>query len=90
MYEVVKKIKHLIPPQKVLIKGKNGLTANPVEQSKIIAEYFKETFHNNKQPRIIIPPTRMTIPLTGNEIQKAISEMKPKKVLVVTKFRSSL
>ena len=90
MYEVVKKIKHLIPPQKVLIKGKNGLTANPVEQSKIIAEYFKETFYNNKQPRIIIPPTRMTIPFTGNEIQKAISEMKPKKVLAVTKFRSSL
>ena len=90
MYEAVKKIKHLRPPQKLLIKGKNGLTANPAEQSKVIAEYFKETFYKNKPQRTIIPPTRMTIPFTANEIRKAISKMKPKKVLAVTKFRSSL
>ena len=41
VYEAVKKIKRLRPPQKLLIKGKNGLTANPAEQSKIIAEYLK-------------------------------------------------
>ena len=45
MDEVVEKIKHLRPSQKLLIKGKNGLTDNPPEQSKIIAEYFKETFY---------------------------------------------
>ena len=48
MFEEVKKIKRLRPPQKLLIKGINGLTANPAEQSKIIAEYFKETFYKNK------------------------------------------
>ena len=90
MYEAVKKIKHLRPPQKLLIKGKNGLTANPAEQSKIIAEYFKETFYKNKQQRTIIPPTPMTIPFTTNEIRKAISKMKPKKVLAVMQFHSSL
>ena len=60
-------------------KRKNGLTTNPTEQSKIIAEYFKETFHKNKQPRAIIPTTRMTISLTVNEIRKAINKMKPNK-----------
>ena len=60
-------------------KRKNGLTTNPTEQSKIIAEYFKETFHKNKQPRAIIPTTRMTISLTVNEIRKAIDKMKPNK-----------
>ena len=75
---------------KTFNKRKNGLTANAAEQSKIIAEYFKETLYKNKQPRTIIPPTRMTIPFTTNEIRKAISKMKPKKVLAVTKFRSSL
>ena len=60
-------------------KRKNGLTTNPTEQSKIIAEYFKETFHKNKQPRAIIPTTRMTISLTVNEIRKAINKMKPYK-----------
>ena len=90
MYEAVKKIKRLRPPQKLLIKGKNGLTANPAEQSKIIAEYFKETFYENKQPRTTIPPTRMKIPFTANEIRKAIAKMKPNKVLAVTKFRLNL
>ena len=33
MYEAVKKIKRLRPPQKLLIKGKNGLTTNPAGQS---------------------------------------------------------
>ena len=79
MYEAVKKIKHLRPPQKLLIKGKNGLTANTAEQSKIIAEYFKEMFYKNRQPRTIIPPARMTMPFTANQIRKAISKMKPKK-----------
>ena len=60
-------------------KRKNGLITNPTEQSKIIAEYFKETFHKNKQPRAIIPTTRMTISLTVNEIRKAIDKMKPNK-----------
>ena len=68
MYEAVKKIKHLRPRQKPLIKGKNGLTTNPGEQSKIIVKYFKETLYKNKQPRTIIPPTRMTIPFTVNDI----------------------
>ena len=90
MYEGVKKIKHLRPPQKLLLKGKNTLTANPAEQSKIISEYFKEIFYKNKQIRTIIPPTGMTIPFTANEVRKAIAKMKQTKVLAVTKFRSSL
>ena len=70
MYEAVKKIKCLRPPQKLLMKGKNGLTANPAEYSKIIAEYFKEMFYKNKRSRTIIPPTRMTIPFTTNEAKQ--------------------
>ena len=79
MREAVKRIRQLRPPQKLLIKGKNGLTANPAEQSKIIAEYLKETFHKNKQPRTIIPPTGITIPFTANKIRKATAKMKPNK-----------
>ena len=79
MYETVKKIKHLRPPQKLFIKGQNGLTADPAEQSKMIAECFKEMFVKNKHPRTIAPPTRMTIPFTANEIRKVIAKMKPNK-----------
>ena len=79
MYDAVKKIKHRRPPQKHLIKGKNSLTANPGEKSNIIVEYFKERSYKNKQPRTIIPLTRMTIPFTANEIRKGIAKMKPNK-----------
>ena len=41
MYEAVKKIKRLRPPRKLLIKGKNDLTANLAGQSKIIVQYLK-------------------------------------------------
>ena len=47
MYEAVKKIKLLRPPQTLLIKWKNGVTVNTTEQSKIFAEYFKEMFYKN-------------------------------------------
>ena len=49
MYEAVKKIKRLKPSQKLLIKEKDELTANPTEQSKIVAEYLKKSFSKNKQ-----------------------------------------
>ena len=65
--------------QNLLIKGKNSLTTNPAQQSKIIVEYFKETFYKYKQARAIIPPTRMTISLTANKIRKATAKMKPNK-----------
>ena len=49
MYEAVKKIKHLKPSQKLLIQGKNGLTANPAEQSKIIADLKRRPIKINNQ-----------------------------------------
>ena len=79
MYDALKKIKRLKPPQKLLIKGKDGLTANPTEQRKIAAEYFKKTFYTNKQPIRAIPPTKMAIPFTEDEIRKVIAKMKPNK-----------
>ena len=36
-------------------------------------------FYKNKQPRTIIPLTRVTMPFTANQIRKAISKRKPKK-----------
>ena len=49
IHEAVKNIKHRRPLQKVLIKGKNGLTAKTRRAN--IAEYFKETSMkiNNQQ-----------------------------------------
>ena len=49
MYEAVKKIKHLKPSQKLLIQGKNGLTANPAEQTKIIADLKRRPIKINNQ-----------------------------------------
>ena len=89
MYETVKKIKHLGPPQKLLIKWKNGLTANPAEESKITAEYFKETFYEDNSQEQSYHRHEWRY-----HSQPIIYEKQPKwsqtKVLAVTKFRSSL
>ena len=52
MYEAVKKIKHLRPPQKRLIKGKNGLTANTAEQIRLLRNILKRCSIkiNNQEP----------------------------------------
>ena len=50
IYEAVKKIKRQKPPQRLLIKRRDGLTANPTEKSKIVAKYLKKTFYKNMQP----------------------------------------
>ena len=36
MHEAVKKIKCLKPPEKLIIKGKDGQTVNPTEESKML------------------------------------------------------
>ena len=79
MYQAVKKIKNLKPTKNLLIKGKNGLTANPTEQSEIIAEYFKNTFYKNQEPATIILPTPMTTPFTPDKINKIVRKMKENK-----------
>lgn len=47
MYAVAKKNKYLKPPQILFIRGKDGLTTDPTEQSKIVVEYFKRLFMIN-------------------------------------------
>ena len=54
----------------MLIKQKNGVTANPAGQSMIVAEYFKKNFYKNKLPIRAIPLTQMAIPFTADEILK--------------------
>ena len=78
MYAVAKKNKYLKPPQILFIRGKDGLTTNPTEQSKIVVEYFKRLFMINNiwEP---IPPTKILIPFIVDEIQKEIAKMRTNK-----------
>ena len=60
MYQAVKNIQKLKPHEHLLIKGENGLTADPSEQCEIIAKYFKNVFFKNKEQPLVTPPTPMT------------------------------
>ena len=71
MYEVVKKSNAKNIYLRLLIKGKDGLTANPTEKRK--------TFYRNTQPIRNIPPTQMAITFTVDEIWKLIAKVKPNK-----------
>jgi len=72
MYEAFKNINRMKPQQPLLIQGENGLTANPTEQAKIIAEHFRNTFFKNAEDNI--PETPMGIPFTAIEISKAVNK----------------
>lgn len=61
------------------MRGKDGLTANRTEQSKIVKEYFKKTFCKNKQPIRAIPPTQITTLFIADEIRKVIVKIKRSK-----------
>ena len=79
MYEAVKRLQKLKPPQQLLIKGEDGLTVNQTKQVKIIAKYFKETFFKNAEPMPNIDPRPMSKPFTTNEIMTAVKRMKTNK-----------
>ena len=78
-YETTKKIKSLKPPNKLLIKGQDGLTADPTEQNRIVVEYFKKTLYKNKPTISEITPRQMTKHFTADEIRNVIAKMKPSK-----------
>ena len=61
------------------MRGKDGLTANRTEQSKIVKEYFEKTFCKNKQPIRAIPPTQMAAIFIVDEIRKVIAKIKRSK-----------
>ena len=79
MFQAVKELQRMKPSQPLLVNDGEGLTAEPEQQTKIIAEYFKGTFFKNAEQMPEIPPTAMTTPFTSNEIKKAVSRMKSNK-----------
>ena len=79
MFEAVKYIQKLTPPQPLIVNTDSGLTANEEQQSGIIADFFKEQFFRNAKPLPDIPPTPMRIPFTADEIKKAASKLKNNK-----------
>ena len=62
---------------KLLIETPSGLTANASQQSKIIAEFFKQQFNKDDAPPTRkFQPAKMKIPFTAEEIQLAIKSLK--------------
>ena len=80
MYDnIIKKLKTLMLKAHLLINNGDTLTANPKEQSRLIAEYFQSVFNKNAPPLQYIPPTPMNIPFTAKEIKTAVQKIKNNK-----------
>ena len=47
MFQAIKQLNRLKPKSPLLIQDDKGLTENEVEQTKIIASFFKEQFFEN-------------------------------------------
>ena len=68
------------PKQQLLINTKEGkLTAIEKEQANIIADHFHTQFFKEGKTTILIEPTPMRIPFTGEEVKKAVSKLKNNK-----------
>ena len=71
-----KQLNRLKPKSSLPIQHDKGLTVNEVEQTKLIASFFKEQFFKNLQPLPDIPPSEMKVPFSKNEIQTAINSLR--------------
>ncbi|OAF65371.1 hypothetical protein A3Q56_06922 [Intoshia linei] len=61
----------------LLVDTGSGLTTNIEEQTKIIADFFKDVF-NKPAGQVLLqaPPCKMSTPFTEKEVRKAISKLK--------------
>ena len=76
MFQAIKQMNRLKPKSPLLIQNDKGLTANEVEETKIIASFFKEQFFKNLHSLPDIPPSEMKLPFSKNEIQTAINSLR--------------
>ena len=75
-YEAIKQLKRMKPKKDLVIKTKNGMTANEEKQTELITEYFQKQFYKDAEKIPIINPCPMRTPFTAEETQKAANKMK--------------
>ena len=76
MYAAVKQLKRMKPKKNLLIKTKNGFTANPCKQRELITEYFKKQFFKDVEQSPDLSPEPMKEPFTAIETKKAALKAK--------------
>ncbi len=80
MFKAVRKIHRNKPKDEIMVDGEEGMTSNDKEAAEIVTKFFKGFFNAENQQRFIeVPPTPMTVPFTGDEVQKAIKSLKNNK-----------
>ena len=91
MFTAIKHIQKMTPKQPLLINTKEGnLTANETEQSKIIAEHFKNQFYKNDVNVTEYEATPMRDPFTSDEIQKAVNKLKNNKSAGIDNIKAEM
>ena len=76
MFQAIKHIQRCKPKTPLLINTKEGrLTANEIEQTKLIANHFKNQFFKNKNVMTNFNPTPMKQPFTSEEVEKAVKSL---------------
>ena len=75
-YRAVKHLKRMKQKTKLLIKTKNGLTANQERQTELITEYYQNQFFKEAEKIPAKSPCKMREPFTPKEIKEAAYSMK--------------
>ena len=70
-YEAVRNINKIKPQKSLLNKKDHGQTWEEKKQVKLIAKYFKESFHKDSESMPVLILMSMKIPFTIKEIKSA-------------------
>ena len=77
MYKAMKNIQRMKPKAPLVVDHDGGITTDPETQVGIISEFFEKMFFSMGAEEIEnIPPEKMTIPFTEEEVKKAIASLK--------------
>ncbi len=79
MFKAIRKIHRNKPKDEIMVNGEEGQTSNDKEATEII-KFFKNFFNaENQQKFNEVPPTKMRIRFTQDEVGKAIKSLKNNK-----------
>ena len=89
MFEVIKQSQSKNPKKPLLVKNKEGFTANEAEKVEEITKFFNDFFTNENAEQIEdIKPTEMRSKFTKEEVKKAVISLKKNKCPGIDELRA--
>ena len=88
MFSAVRALQTTNVKKTLIIETEDGMTTDTKEQIRAVSQFFNELFFKNNTPSLPnIPPTRMSVPFTATDIEKAVKKLKDNKSAGIDQLR---